>query len=367
MSFLSGWWTPEREQPARPLVPVNSELDDALECVAALLRTAGTQPIATEAGEEAARTALYERWAVHLLTRAPSPTAVEATNGPAPRDYKGVRRFFMEQRREDAARADRSLSELRALVWSIVESLGRALGGESQEQQKIQGDLSRLREAARTGSTEMLKREALAVADSMALTLQERERRQRTAMTTIGARVGALAEALADARRVGTEDALTRLLNRRAFDESLCRTLALSAAFGRKATLLLIDLDRFKQVNDTYGHPAGDEVLKAFSSCLVRVFMRKVDVVARCGGEEFAVILADTTGPDGEMLGNRLLKEARLLQVPYRDATITVTASVGVAEVRPTESSTEWYARADRALYDAKNAGRDRCSSAPAT
>jgi diguanylate cyclase (GGDEF)-like protein len=320
--------------------------------------------MAPDGADDATRTALYERWAVHILTRTPSPAATEPAEGPAPRDYKGLRRFFVEQRREEAARVDRNLADLRALVWGIVENLGRALGGESEEQQRIQTDLARLREAARTGSTEALKREALAVADSLATTVQERSRRQRNAMATIGARMGALSEALADARKAGSEDALTRLLNRRAFDEALSRTTALVSAFGRESSLLIIDLDNFKGINDAHGHIAGDAVLKAFSDCLVRVFLRKVDVVARCGGEEFAVILADTRQADAEVLARRLLVAVRAMEVPYHDQILKVTASVGVAGALGGESATEWYTRADRALYDAKHAGRDRAACA---
>jgi diguanylate cyclase (GGDEF)-like protein len=124
--------------------------------------------------------------------------------------------------------------------------------------------------------------------------------------------------------------------------------------------LILADLDHFKSINDNYGHPAGDEVLRQVSHCLSRTFLRKHDFVSRYGGEEFAAVLIDTTLAQGEMLSRRLVDNVRALTIRVGSHEIPTTISVGLAALTPGEGSANWLARADSALYRAKRAGRNR-------
>jgi diguanylate cyclase (GGDEF)-like protein len=124
--------------------------------------------------------------------------------------------------------------------------------------------------------------------------------------------------------------------------------------------MLMIDADRFKAINDTYGHPGGDSVLKALADCMVRNFPRKSDLVARYGGEEFAIILPDTSAQNAKRLAERMLQGIRELQIPHNGVMISVTVSMGVAELGFTESVQDWLDRADQALYRAKVEGRNR-------
>jgi len=126
------------------------------------------------------------------------------------------------------------------------------------------------------------------------------------------------------------------------------------------ACLVLVDIDHFKQINDIYGHTTGDNGLEAVAGALVRTFPRRADVVTRLGGDEFAVILGDATAADGGRLADRLLAAVRELELSAVPDALKVTVSVGVAEAIRGESSDNWFARADRALYDAKAEGRDR-------
>lgn len=152
-------------------------------------------------------------------------------------------------------------------------------------------------------------------------------------------------------------DVLSGLLNRRGFER---RAKAEMIAFGdTPASLVVCDIDHFKLVNDTYGHPAGDRVLKDFSR-LLRQSLRSVDVVARIGGEEFVALLPDCDAHDALFLVERL--RLRLTRERYAGiaAHSPVTASFGVSEHAPGESLWDWFARTDIALYAAKTGGRNR-------
>jgi diguanylate cyclase (GGDEF)-like protein len=129
---------------------------------------------------------------------------------------------------------------------------------------------------------------------------------------------------------------------------------------GAPPTLLLADVDHFKKVNDTYGHPAGDEVLRRVGEALVRNFLRKEDFVARYGGEEFAVVMMDASLEDARGLAERVRKSVRGLLIEHGVHSIDVTISIGLSSLLPGETASAWVDRADRALYDAKTKGRAR-------
>jgi diguanylate cyclase (GGDEF)-like protein len=155
-------------------------------------------------------------------------------------------------------------------------------------------------------------------------------------------------------------DSLTGLANRRSLEETLRVELARAARYGESVTIVLADLDDFKQVNDTYGHQAGDEVLKAFAATL-RSTVRESDVAGRWGGEEFALVLTGTDALGGARLAERarVTIEGREVAMPNGDF-VSVTASFGVASFPETAELGEVLAAADSALYAAKREGKNR-------
>jgi len=160
------------------------------------------------------------------------------------------------------------------------------------------------------------------------------------------AQVGALYR---EVGRLARTDALTGVANRRAWDDELPRELARAARSGEPLCVALLDLDHFKAYNDRHGHQAGDRLLKAAATAW-QGRLRKTDLLARYGGEEFAVLLPDCGLANGMEIAERL-----------RTAQPEGTCSLGVAAWDGQEEATALVARADRALYAAKKAGRDRC------
>ena len=157
---------------------------------------------------------------------------------------------------------------------------------------------------------------------------------------------------------LATTDPLTGMANRRRFDETLRAEAERCLRAGSPLTLLLLDIDHFKSVNDTYGHPVGDAVLKAVAA-QCRAAVRDIDLVARVGGEEFAVLLVDVGLHEGEQVADRMRKVIEATQVHSpASQPLSCTVSLGVADF--TGDATDLMARADAALYRAKAEGRNR-------
>ncbi len=154
-------------------------------------------------------------------------------------------------------------------------------------------------------------------------------------------------------------DSLTGMQNRRYFDEAMKEYMVQFQRIDRPVGLMIIDLDHFKAVNDTYGHDIGDVVLQEVARCL-RNYTRYHDVVARLGGEEFAVLAPNMDADLMVRLGNRIRKAIAGLEIDLGDARLAVTVSIGLAIWDRRESSKDLYRRADKMLYAAKNMGRNR-------
>jgi diguanylate cyclase (GGDEF)-like protein len=182
---------------------------------------------------------------------------------------------------------------------------------------------------------------------------QLREHGKLTAMTaTLSARSETLEQA-------ALTDSLTGMQNRRYFDDALREYLEEFQRIGKPVGLMILDLDHFKEVNDTHGHDVGDEVLRAVASCL-KDMTRYHDVVARLGGEEFAVVAPNMDNDLLMKLAERIRKAIAAMAVVSGNVRLKVTTSVGLAVWDGKESADQFYRRADSMLYQAKRLGRNR-------
>ncbi len=164
----------------------------------------------------------------------------------------------------------------------------------------------------------------------------------------------------AEIEKLATTDGLTGLYNHRTFQEKLSEELRRLNRFSSPISLLIADIDYFKKINDTYGHPAGDLVLKGVANVL-RETIRDIDIPARYGGEEFAAVLPGTDKKGAGMIAERLRKSIMNTSFSADGASIKITISIGIA-TSPLDAETkeELIGRADQALYHAKNGGRNR-------
>ncbi|MEW6677024.1 MAG: GGDEF domain-containing protein [Pseudomonadota bacterium] len=168
---------------------------------------------------------------------------------------------------------------------------------------------------------------------------------------------------LAETRQLLNEDALTGALNRRGLDQTLGREIARCHRNNAKLALAMVDLDFFKNVNDTYGHEAGDQMLIHFAS-LIRSVMRKSDALVRYGGEEFTLVLPDTDSRGALLVLGRLQQLMKKSPLLYEGKQVNTTFSAGLAALGPDENGHALLRRADEALYQAKNSGRDKIVTA---
>ena len=156
-----------------------------------------------------------------------------------------------------------------------------------------------------------------------------------------------------------TLDALTNLNNRRQFEVRLKQEIATTKRQKNPLCAMMIDIDFFKKVNDTYGHASGDAVLRTVAS-IIKEHLRESDIPSRYGGEEFAVLLPYTHIEEAKIVGERLRKAVEETPIPIDKKNINVTISMGLAEFNVNETGEELFKRADSALYEAKEGGRNR-------
>jgi diguanylate cyclase (GGDEF)-like protein len=174
------------------------------------------------------------------------------------------------------------------------------------------------------------------------------------------ARTDELENALEMLSSMATTDWLTKLPNRRQFDEGFEQMLSQADRFKEPLSLALIDVDNFKDINDNFGHAAGDEVLRQIGAFL-KEGVRRSDTPARLGGDEFAILLYHTDEAQGEILIRQLLKKIKSHPFTFGEHMVSVTLSSGVAQFSSTTNTKQsLYFAADKALYTAKHRGRDQ-------
>jgi diguanylate cyclase (GGDEF)-like protein/PAS domain S-box-containing protein len=175
----------------------------------------------------------------------------------------------------------------------------------------------------------------------------------------VAARTRDLEEANLALTRLVREDALTGMATRRAFEEDALAALAHAERYGRPLSMILLDLDHFKAINDQYGHPAGDEVLREMA-LRIRSMLRTSDKLARWGGEEFIILLPETSLMDAVQVGSKILMAVQSTPIPIEAGHIVCTFSAGLVGALPGEGLPGLICRADAQLYKAKQGGRNR-------
>ncbi|MEB3887070.1 diguanylate cyclase [Lyngbya sp. CCY1209] len=174
-----------------------------------------------------------------------------------------------------------------------------------------------------------------------------------------------LKKALVELETLATTDSLTGISNRRHLLTLAEREFQRAQRYRNPFSILMLDIDHFKSINDTYGHATGDEALKLMAD-VTRNALRQVDIFGRFGGEEFVVFLPETPLPDAVTVADRIREAIASVSVAMDDAAIRMTVSIGVATYQTEEPNLDTLLmRADKALYEAKQRGRDRVVADP--
>ncbi|HFE37769.1 MAG TPA: GGDEF domain-containing protein [Gammaproteobacteria bacterium] len=155
------------------------------------------------------------------------------------------------------------------------------------------------------------------------------------------------------------KDPLTGVYNRATLEESLNREVKLAQRYVRNLSMIILDIDNFKQFNDNYGHDVGDEVIKTTVERTVAC-MRSTDVIFRYGGEEFVILLSNTDIEGAAFLAERIRESVEETSIHHESGAIGITISLGAAELKPNEMNANFFSRADKALYRAKGLGKNQ-------
>jgi diguanylate cyclase len=268
---------------------------------------------------------------------------------------------FAEREREYLDDRD---AELRRIIQVLSDGLAGVSKGEADYHRRLLDNGTRIEAASRLADLVRMRAAITAEVKGLRTAVAERQAEENIATKALHQEIDHLRKSVARAENEARTDPLTGAANRGAFDEELARRCELAGASGEVFTLVLADIDHFKTINDSYGHPVGDRVLTAFAEFL-RARVRNSDMVARYGGEEFAVILP------GAPLRPALRKARKLIEELAKadwavDATtkLRFTASMGVAAWHDGDDSAALIERVDRALYRAKHEGRNRVNKA---
>lgn len=153
-------------------------------------------------------------------------------------------------------------------------------------------------------------------------------------------------------------DPVTGVNNRTAMDSALIQEINHAKRHRAPLSLIVIDIDKFKHINDTYGHIAGDSILKRVAQCMAES-IRGSDIIYRYGGEEFVVVLRSTKKPGAKLLAERILKAVESMHCQYDDFDVHITVSAGLATIKKGDTVQSLLERSDKALYQAKDLGRN--------
>ena len=336
-----------------------------LDVMARLLRTWGQHAFDIDQLDAETFQQRCEGWARHVLTGTPAPTArgPVAEQGPdatTRRRYADLLQEMQRHRQSERSYVNKTMSGLKGAVWDMVTQLQEAATAHARDDEALQSQLSRLESLLAGDDVSAIRSAAAETVKAVSSNIAARQQRNAQQLATLGSRMKTLESSLVEVRSLNRLDALTGLQNRGALDEALPRMVTMAGLSQEPLTILMVDIDHFKQINDTHGHPTGDAVLRDIGDALVRAFPRKSDYLARYGGEEFCVVLPTTGLEDSRRLAERFLTQLRSLEITHDTANLRITASIGVATAGPQEKPDSIIARADRALYSAKRNGRDR-------
>ena len=347
---------PPAQEPARHSVAGE---DAALDAVANLLKAFGENAFDTDNVSALETRNECEGWAKKITVGEGKNEDENGEARPFRRDFAGVRRYFSAQRSNEREFVGRSLGNLREAVHAFARCLTTTVGEDRAADERVGTQLGKLVGAFRSNDSEAIRSEAEGIVAVVQEVMAKRTESQKRMLGELSQKITDLREELSEVREKAALDPLTQLFNRAALDAHLDRVADLAFLLSSNPCILMIDVDHFKKCNDTYGHPAGDEVLRRVADMLVRNFLRREDFVARYGGEEFVVVIPDSSLNNAELRAERVRQSISELEIETGKGKLNVTVSIGLAALASGDTGASWLARADAALYEAKGAGRD--------
>lgn len=249
-------------------------------------------------------------------------------------------------------------------IISILRDAAKVSVGDSSEfNAQVMASSERFGRLVHVEDVRDLKRQLVTEISSLRHAVEEKQKRDERAYTQLNNRVETLQSRLIEVEEEASLDPLTRIANRGRFQRTLTRMMEQARENGTPLSLAMLDVDNFKMINDTHGHPIGDRVLLCAAQWMSKG-IRQTDFVARYGGEEFALILGGATAAQVEDRMKQLLADVAASSYEYellgKKEKVRFTLSCGLADLQGDETEEEFIQRTDEALYEAKRKGKNR-------
>jgi diguanylate cyclase len=253
--------------------------------------------------------------------------------------------------------------ELKELISILRDAAKMSVGDSTDFNAQVLASSQRFGHMAELDDIRDLKRELVAEVSTLRHNVEEKQKRDERAYLSLNSRVEALQSRLSEVEEEASTDPLTRIGNRGRFQRTLARMMENAREQGAPLSLAMLDVDNFKMINDTHGHPIGDRVLLCTAQWLSKG-LRQTDFVARYGGEEFAVLLANASAGQVEDRMKQVLASIAASSYEYellgKKERVRFTLSCGLTDLLPDETEEQFIQRADDALYEAKRKGKNR-------
>lgn len=289
---------------------------------------------------------------------------VKPTSEDTEKELFKLRQFFSSYRIDEYTYVQNTFDDFKRIIWDFADHLSE----ESQIEDSAQGDINQslenLREAVESNSIDELRARSREFIDFYLRHQTSQNERRSKRLDSIKKNLTTVKKQLMEANQSMRRDHLTGAHNRKSYDEQIRRYLQLHEIDKDPMTVILLDIDFFKKVNDTYGHDVGDYILQECVRLLQESFSREEDFIARLGGEEFAVILPGCNTSSAVQMAEEAMSKIRKEVFVHEGMEIRFTVSMGIAEVISGEGAENLYKRADEALYESKQTGRNKYSLA---
>ena len=340
------------------LVPQADHLSGAVDTLSSVVRTFGEESFPLDADMDPN---LFRRECAEFVRHIENGEAVTSRDIPrslrGEREWSQVRNFFGERRRAERSFVTERIGDYRELVEELVGGLRRIGERDQDTQERVQLSLAVIEKAVASGELPRIEDAIKSSIEQVSQTFEEQRLAYERQLEELNGRMAALRQDLVAAREEMKRDSLTDAYNRGAFDTAIEQSLNMHFVLQQPVILAMIDCDKFKEINDQHGHATGDQVLRAVGECLARAFIRKSDLVARYGGDEFAVILNETTAESAARVIDRFVKSVEKIRIDAGDDEIGLTCSVGFTELADQDTAETVIRRADEGLYAVKSRG----------
>ena len=270
------------------------------------------------------------------------------------------RQYFMTYKTAEYAYLRKTFEDFKGIVWSFVEQMSEDARQEQGADNELNATLKDLKDAVEADSIPLLRAKSRQFIESYQNHQSKKEERRAKRVRGIKKNLDVVKKQLSEADHAARVDHLTGAYNRKSFEEQAKEHISLFQISKTPVSLLTLDIDFFKKINDTYGHDIGDFILKECVKLLQKTFSREGDFVARIGGEEFAILLPNHAIEHAIIRAEDAMTKIRKEIFLVEAKELRFTVSMGIAQIGEGEGMDNWMKRSDQAMYESKQGGRNR-------